>query len=235
MLSVVIPAYNEELRIARTVREIAEYLSNNHYDYEIIVVDDGSKDKTADAVDMLKLGNVKVLKHGKNRGKGAAVKTGMLAAKGDYLLFTDADHSTPIQELEKFMPCIKKFDVVIGSRSIKGSHVEERQPIYRMLLGKIFNKIVRVITVRGIIDTQCGFKLFTRRSAREIFRRQLLDRWSFDVEVLYIARKHGFEITEVPVKWSNRKESRVDPLKDSIRMLRDLFVIRWNDIRGKYE
>src|SRR3989344_2725402 len=232
MLSVVIPAYNEELRIARTVREIAEYLSNNHYDYEIIVVDDGSKDKTADAVDMLKLGNVKVLKHGKNRGKGAAVKTGMLAAKGDYLLFTDADHSTPIQELEKFMPCIKKFDVVIGSRSIKGSHVEERQPIYRMLLGKIFNKIVRVITVRGIIDTQCGFKLFTRRSAREIFRRQLLDRWSFDVEVLYIARKHGFEITEVPVKWSNRKESRVDPLKDSIRMLRSLFVIRWNDIRG---
>ncbi len=235
MLSVIIPAYNEEKRIAGTIREIAEYLENNKYAYEIIIVDDGSIDRTASIAGRLNMPNVRLIKHRWNKGKGAAVRTGMLAAKGDYILFTDADHSTPIDELEKFMQQIKGFDIVIGSRSIKGSRVEEKQPLYRMLLGKIFNKIVRIITVRGIVDTQCGFKLFTRKAARDIFQRQLLDRWSFDVELLYIGRKHGYLISETPVRWSNRKESRVDAFKESFRMLRDLFVIRWNDFRGRYK
>ena len=235
VLSVIIPAYNEEQRLPSTVRDITAYLNDNKYDYELIVVDDGSTDNSAKVVKQLQLPRVKILLHETNKGKGAAVRTGMLAAKGDYLLFTDADHSTPIEELEKFMENIKHYNVVIGSRSIKGAQLEEKQPLYRMLIGKIFNKLVRVITVRKIIDTQCGFKLFTRKAARQIFAKQTLNRFSFDVELLYLARKFGYTILESPVKWRNRKESKVDPVKDSLRMLRDLFIIRWNDLRGRYD
>ncbi|MBI4017071.1 MAG: glycosyltransferase family 2 protein [Candidatus Aenigmarchaeota archaeon] len=234
-LSVIIPAYNEEQRLPSTIKEIKAYLDSKKYDYEIIVVDDGSNDNSVGVVKQLNLSKVKLLVHEINRGKGAAVKTGMLAGKGEYLLFTDADHSTPIEELEKFMQYIKQYDIIIGSRSIKGAKLEKRQPLYRMFIGKIFNKLVRLITVKGLIDTQCGFKLFTGKCARQIFAKQTLDRWSFDVEILYIARKYGYKILELPVRWVNRRESRVDPLKDSLRMLRDLFVIRWNDVRGRYD
>lgn len=233
-LSVIIPAWNEEQRIATTLKDVTTHLNKQKYDYEILVVDDGSTDKTASVVSSLRLPRVRVLRHKRNQGKGSAVRTGMLAASGDLLLFTDADHSTPIQELDKFLTYTDKYDIVIASRSIKGAELEVKQPWYRMLIGKIFNKVVRLFTVRGIIDTQCGFKLFTRKAAHDIFPRQTIKRWGFDVEVLFLARKFGYSIIELPVRWRNRSESRVDPVWDSLRMLKEILQIRWNDLRGRY-
>ena len=235
-ISVIIPAYNEEKRVSKTLHAIKAYLEDK-FSYEIIVVDDGSTDGTVEVCQKFFHinGCGKVLKNDHNCGKGYSVRRGMLEAKGKLMLFSDADMSTPIGEIEKLMCEIDKgYDIAIGSRSISGSDIKLHQPFYRESMGKVFNFFVQMIAVKGIIDTQCGFKLFTDKAVRDIFPGQYNDGFSFDVEVLFIARKLGYSIKEVPITWINSPASRVHPVVDSIRMLLDLFCIRIRDLRGGY-
>ena len=176
-ISVIIPAYNEEKRIVKTIKRISEYMSDKFPDYEIIVVNDGSKDNTVKVVEDLDLEKVRVLNNPGNRGKGYAVRNGMLNSDGDVRLFSDADLATPIEELDKFMPYFKEgYDIVIGSRALKESNIEKHQPFYRELMGKTFNFLVQRITIKGIKDTQCGFKAFTKEAAKRVFEKSLIDR-----------------------------------------------------------
>lgn len=226
MLSIVVPVYNEEKTIEKALDEIISYTKNA----EIIVVNDGSEDSTVKKVKAYK--QVVLISQPKNMGKGAAVRRGMLEAKGDFILFLDADMSTPINQLKQ---CLKeKTDVVIGSRALKDSVISVHQPFYREILGKTFNKLVQLFAVPGIWDTQCGFKLFSKKAAKEIFSRARLNGFSFDVEALYLARRLGFKIREVPVVWIDNPDSTVHPVKDSLRMFRDIFRIHWYSLTGKY-
>ena len=237
-LSVIIPAYNEERRILCTLNKIQKYLDINFPDYEIIVVDDGSMDRTIESVNLFSQQNnrINLIKNGVNRGKGYSVKNGFLYAKGDYVLFTDADLSTPIEDIEKLLPYFRDgYDITIGSRALKDSDVQIHQPWYRETMGKIFNFLVRILAVRGFKDTQCGFKCFTKQSALDICKRQNMERFSFDVEMLYIAKRLGYRIKEVPITWLNQPETKVNAIKDSVSMFIDLFRIRVNDARGKYD
>lgn len=234
-LSIVIPAYNEEARIGKSLNLIKDYMKNymkkTAVKYEIIVVDDGSKDKT---VRLAKAKGVKVLMNVTNMGKGYSVKRGMLAANGNFVLFSDADLSTPIDELGGFLKLTEEYDIVIGSRAVSGANVIVHQPFYREFIGKTFNVLVQIMAARGIKDTQCGFKLFSRECAQKIFPLQKMNGFSFDVETLFIAQKKGFRIKEQPVKWVNSKGSKVNPFIDAFRMLMDLFRIRINWLMRKY-
>ena len=238
-LSVIIPAYNEERRLPKTLAEIDKYLSKQNYNYEILVVNDGSKDRTVEVVKSLipKIKNLKVTGYKINQGKGYAVRFGMLKANGEHRLFTDADNSTSIDQIEKIWPEFKKgFDIVIGSRDIKGAILDPPQPwIRKVILGegfKWFRKII--IGLWGIEDTQCGFKCFTKKSAKNIFPRCKINRFAFDPEILVIAKKLGYKIKEIPVFWKNDPESRVK-FKGIIKMGRDLLKIKWNLITHKYD
>ena len=232
MISIIIPAYNEENRICKTIEKISEFI--NHKEHEIIVVNDGSNDKTIEFVNQLNLDNLKIVNNPGNKGKGYAVRNGMLHAQGDLLLYSDADLSTPIEELDKFIPFIEQgYDIVIGSRAMKESNIKKHQPMYREAMGKVFNKIVQAVIIRGINDTQCGFKLFTKESANRIFNLQRLDRFSFDVELLFLAKKFGFRIKEVPVTWINDEETKVSSVKDSVKMFVDLMKLRWLHAKRK--
>lgn len=236
-ISVVIPAFDEELRIAETIRRIHEYLTKRSYEFEIIVVDDGSTDKTVNVVESLgkALGNIRLERNSVNKGKGFSVRKGILASSYVLILVSDADLSTPIEELEKLLPYYYEgFDIVIGSRGLKESDIVKRQPWHREGMGKIFNFIVRGIALDGFKDTQCGFKIFKDDVARKIFKLCRIDRFSFDVEMLFIAREMGYRIKEVPIRWSNSPNSRVKILKDSFRMLVDIFIIRLNWVRQQY-
>jgi dolichyl-phosphate beta-glucosyltransferase len=195
-------------------------------DYEIIVVDDGSTDKTVDTV--LKFGDkVNVIRQNKNIGKGAAVRRGMLEAKGNIRLFSDADLSTPITELPKLLECLNNgTDICIGSRAVDNSKIRVHQPFYREFMGKTFNKLVQLLVFRGINDTQCGFKVFNDYAADKIFPSTKIDGFGFDVELIYLAHKAGFKVEEVPVEWYNDARSTVNPLFDSARMIIDLWNIR---------
>jgi dolichyl-phosphate beta-glucosyltransferase len=230
-LSIIIPAYNEEARLAGTLDAITRYARQSLDRAEIIVVDDGSSDATAQiaaawsAEDDARV-SVRVLRHRSNQGKGASVREGMLAASEPYALMTDADLSTPIDDVERLATAIEHADVVIGSRSIPGSRITRRQPIYRMSMGKIFNRFVRALAVGGISDTQCGFKLLKRDVAQAVFSRCTIDRFAFDVEAIYVARRLGYRVVEVPVRWHNSPASTVHPIFDSARMLWDLARIR---------
>jgi dolichyl-phosphate beta-glucosyltransferase len=226
-LSVVIPVYNEERRIKDSLDKINKYLKNKNY--EIIVVDDGSTDKTREIVQKFK--NIIITKKRKNKGKGYSVKQGMLMAKGEYVLFLDADLSTPIEELGEFLKLIKKYDVVIGSRAIKGSKVKTSW--YRKLLGRIGNFFISILAVKNIKDTQCGFKLFRKEAAKKIFEKQTINGWGFDFEILHIAQKLGFSIKEQPVNWTLGKESKVK-LTDYPKTLIELFKIWINELKGMY-
>lgn len=235
MISIVIPAYNEEKRIGKSIKQIVKYLDKKKYSYEVIVVDDGAIDNTIDVVK--KAGNkyVRIIKNKKNMGKGYSVKTGILNAKYPLVLFSDSDLATPIEELDKFMEYIKNYDIVIASRNLKESDIKVKQPFCRQLMGKTFPLLVNLIALGGFRDTQCGFKLFKTNAAKKIVSLQTFNRFSFDVEILFIAKKLGYKIKEAPVVWIDKEGSKVNPIKDSLEMLTDLFKIRLNNLLGKYE
>lgn len=238
LISIVIPAYNEEYRLPVTLERIERYLSNRSFQFEIVIVDDCSIDRTVEIAEQFcrskQIG--RVLRNSENRGKGFSVKRGMLEAKGDYILFSDADLSTPIEELEKLLHLLTEgsCDIAIASRAHRDSDVRLYQPWYRWAMGNIFNALVRMLAVKGFKDTQCGFKCFKREAAMRIFSQQQLTGFAFDVEILYLAQKAGYVIREIPVTWTNSPESRVHIVVDSARMLFDLVLMRLNDWRGLY-
>lgn len=231
-ISIVIPAYNEEKRIFRSLNKIIGFCEKRRLKYEIIVVDDGSSDKTKETVNSVANENLVILKNETRQGKGAAVKKGVLAARYSNILFTDADLSTPIWELDKFIPYLNKFDIIIGSRAIMGSQIKVHQPRYKELLGRLGNKLVKLILVKGIDDTQCGFKIF-KDKCKAIFEKQKILGWAFDFEILFLAQKKGYKIKEMPVTWINDARSKVKNI-DYLRTFWDLLKIKLNYIIGKY-
>lgn len=232
-LSIIVPAYNEAERIGPTLRSIEAWLRAQDFACEVLLVDDGSADETASvALSAWEGDEFRVVTQEVNMGKGAAIRRGMLEARGDWRLFTDADNSTPIDEVEAFWPLTEQgFDVCIGSRALPDSRLEERQPFYREWMGRTFNVMVRLIAVSGLCDTQCGFKLFSRRAAEAVFPRQTLEGFAFDVECLMLARGLGLRIAEAPVRWINSPASRVSALSDSFEMFSDL--VRLRRLHGK--
>lgn len=235
-LSVVIPAYNEENRIGGTLDRMLSYFDSQDFDVEILVVDDGSSDATQEVVRATagEHPNVRILHYDGNRGKGFAVRYGMTRAQGDFVLFSDADESTPIREVEKLFAALRGgADVAIGSRDVAGSNLTRHQSALREAGGKLFNRFVQMLAVPGIHDTQCGFKLFTRAAAQNIFSRCQIDNFSFDVEALYIARLLGYGVAEVGVEWRHCEGSKVSYVRDSVRMLGTLFRIRATDYQVK--
>lgn len=235
--SIILPAYNESARIAATLDKILAHATERGWNVEVIVVNDGSTDCTAGIVleYAQKHAVLRLLENPGNRGKGFSVRNGMLHAKGDVLLFSDADLSSPIEEADKlFAAILTGADVAIGSRWVDPRLQIRRQPLYRRLFGRIFNLALRVILGLQFADTQCGFKAFTRRSAHAIFPQQKIERWGFDPELLYLARKFGFTVSEVPVAWSHREGTRIHPLRDGIRMFVELLRIRWYALKGNY-
>lgn len=245
-LSIIIPAYNEEENLRqKALFEVENYLSKQKYPFEVIVVDDGSTDATTSLIKKFisAKSNWRLIQN-PHQGKAATVKTGILAAKGQYILFTDFDQATPISEIEKLLPFIKNnYQIVIGSREVKGSHRKD-EPWYRHLMGKGFNFGVKLIAIRGISDTQCGFKLFTQKAAKKLFnslviygKRKEANAFTgaFDVELLYIAQKRKYNIAEVPVSWRHIHTKRINPFRDSIRMAIDVILIRLADLMGQYQ
>ncbi|MGI8908377.1 MAG: dolichyl-phosphate beta-glucosyltransferase [Candidatus Sumerlaeaceae bacterium] len=210
-LSVVVPAYNEEKRLGDSMPVILAYLDAQPYTWELVIVDDGSSDRTSEiAQSVAKHHSVRVLRNEPNQGKGYSIRRGMLEARGNFRLFSDADLSTPIEELSKFWTYIDQgYDVVIGSRALPDSDLAVRQPASRELAGRVFNAAVQTLLVPGLLDTQCGFKLFSARAAEAIFPQQTLKGFAFDVEVLMLARKFGFRIKEAPVRWVDAPGSKV--------------------------
>ncbi len=225
-LSFIIPAYNEAERIGRSLEKSIAWFSERDYAWEILVVDDGSKDNTAAIVEAFAGQGVALLRQPRNMGKGAAVRRGMLEGTGEYRIFSDADFSTPIEEVEPALEHLEQYDVAIGSRAIDRSSVKLHQPWYRETMGKMFNLLVQVVAVSGIKDTQCGFKGFRAEAARNVFNRTKIDGFSFDVEALFIARKFGYSIKEFPVEWHNDARSTLNPVTDSIKMFQELLKIR---------
>lgn len=240
-LTIVIPAYNEERRLPGTLEKIGAFLRSQSYRAEVLVVENGSTDGTSDVVRHFIAGldagaSFQVALLHSEPGKGAAVKTGMLAGKGAYLFICDADLSMPIEEVSKFLPpqlAENSFDVAIASREIPGA-VRHNEPAYRHLMGRVFNFIVRTLIIPGIEDTQCGFKLFTRAAAADIFPYQTINGWGFDPEVLYIANCRNLRVVEVPINWYYMADSRVNPVRDTINMLREVLLVRRNGRRGLY-
>jgi glycosyltransferase involved in cell wall biosynthesis len=233
-ISIIIPAYNEEKRLPATLLKVREYLNASKWEFaEILIVDDGSRDGTANVAQGE---GVRLLKNPGNRGKGYSVKHGMLEAKGEWCLFTDADLSSPIGELEKLWSSAERefAQVVIGSRAVDRSLVGVHQSPLRELSGRVFNLAMRIVTGLSFKDTQCGFKLFQRSAAREVFSRQQLDGFGFDVEVLFIARRLGCKAVEVPVRWDNVEGTKVS-LWLGVAAFLDPVRVRWNWIKGKYK
>jgi dolichyl-phosphate beta-glucosyltransferase len=229
-LSVVIPAYNEGRRLPPTLAKVRAHLAGTPH--EILVVDDGSRDDTAACAEAA---GARVVRNDGNRGKGYSVRRGMLLATGARRLMSDADLSTPIEELDRLMAKMDEgYDVVIASRAMAGSNVEVRQPFYRENMGRVFNLCVRVLALPGLSDTQCGFKLFGAAAAEEAFGACRLDGFSFDVEALFVARRRGYRIAEVPVTWRNDEATRVDTFKGAVAFL-DLARIRLNQWKGAYD
>ena len=226
LLSIIIPAYNESERIGRSLTTAIKYLESENHDFQIIVVDDGSSDHTAEIASQFD-GKVTVLVQPHNMGKGAAVRRGMLEAKGDIRIFTDADFSTPIYEIKKLLNVFENgADICIGSRAMDPSMIKEHQPFYREFMGRTFNKFVQLLFFKGIKDTQCGFKGFTREAVEKIFPYAKINGFSFDVELLYLASKAGLNTVQIPVEWYNDARSTVNPIKDSTMMLIELLRIR---------
>jgi dolichyl-phosphate beta-glucosyltransferase len=235
--SIILPAYNESARIADTLNKICAFIMKRGWKAEVIVVNGGSSDGTGEMVCEYarKYPALRVLEIPGNRGKGYCVRNGMLHARGDILLFSDADLSAPIEEADKLFAALAKgADVAIGSRWLDPQLQVQKQPLHRQLFGRIFNIAVRVILGLKFKDTQCGFKAFTRRSAHAIFPLQKIERWGFDPELLYLARKFGFLVSEVPVVWAHCEGTRLRPLRDGLGMLGEMLRIRSHALRGNY-
>lgn len=235
--SIVIPAYNESARISATLERVLAYVAKQGWDTEVIVVNDGSRDDTAEIVRKFSQTHphLRLLENPGNRGKGYSVRNGMLQASGDILLFSDADLSSPIEEAEKLFAAIAGgADIAIASRWLQTEVQTQRQPFYRQLFGRIFNLMLRASLGLKFKDTQCGFKAFTRPAALAIFPLQRIERWAFDPELLYIARKKGFKVAEVPTSWAHSEGTRISPLRDGPRMFVEMLKIRWNALTGKY-
>lgn len=237
-LAVIIPAYNEQERIGPTLDRMEEYLSGQEYSWRVVVVSDGSKDSTVSICQAKSKQNpnFSVVDNQINQGKGGVVRQGMLTIEAEFLLFSDADLAAPIEEIEKLWPAMDSgADIAIGSRPLKESRLEVRQPFYREMLGRAFNMAVQLMAVRGIKDTQCGFKLFRMGVARDVFSRSKIDGFGFDFEVLMIARDLGYRIDEIPIRWSHQEGSKVVLMRDGPRMLRELVKLRMLGKRGRME
>lgn len=237
-LSIVIPAYNESLRIEATLARVLDCVEQQGWDAEVLVVDDGSRDDTAAIVERWMDTNPRLhlIQNPGNRGKGYSVRNGLLQAAGEIVLFSDADLSSPMEEANRLMEAIHAgADVAIGSRWLDRTRQTIHQPLYRQFFGRCFNAITRVVMGLPFKDTQCGFKAFRRDAAQIIFRLQTIERWGFDPEVLFIARKLNYKITEVPVTWGHDERSRMSYLKDGTKMLEEMAVIRWNSLAGRYD
>ncbi|MDO8495211.1 MAG: glycosyltransferase family 2 protein [bacterium] len=235
-LSVIIPAYNESKRIGKTLQSVHDFLSKQSYDYEILVVNDGSKDNTGEVVQGLtaQIANLRLIDNKENQGKGGVVRQGMLQAQGEIRLFMDADNSTTVDQITNFLPYFKEgYDIVIGSRRVKGAVIAVKQPWVRDFLGGVFRFVVHTIVPLGVKDSQAGFKAFSAKATESIFPAQTITRWAFDVEILAIARKLKLKIKETPIHWINDTESHVK-LSGMIRMLFEVLQVRKNLWLGKY-
>lgn len=235
-LSIIIPAYNEENRLPNSLEQVFRFLEKQSYASEVIVVENGSSDKTLEVSQSFakQHKNLHVI-HNEQRGKGGAVLRGIREAHGEYVFICDADLSMPVEEISKFLPpLLTDYDIAIGSREAPGA-VRYNEPYYRHLTGRVFNMLIRLMVLPDLQDTQCGFKCMRAVVARDIFRFQTLTGWAFDVELLYIARHHGYRILEVPIDWHFNADSKVRVLRDSWRMFVDLLVIRRNAWRGRYD
>ena len=227
-LTIIIPAYNEEDRLGPTLTTLRAWMDEQSHTIEVLVVDDGSTDGTVGLVEAVARedGRISVIENGENRGKGYSVGHGVSKATGELVLFSDADLSTPLSEFERLERAIEGQDIAIGSRALPDSRLEKRQPFYREMMGRTFNLFVQALVFPGIRDTQCGFKLFRRAAAQATFGRRKIDGFAFDVEILYIARRLDLQVAEVPVLWINDEASRVDPIRHSAQMFRDILKVR---------
>jgi dolichyl-phosphate beta-glucosyltransferase len=233
-VSVVIPAYNESANIERSLSAILYYLNHKNYDFEVIVVNDGSKDDTLELAKKF-LPEIKIIENPGNKGKGYTVKNGMLNANKENILFLDADLATPIEEIEKALKYIDDYPIVIGSRNLKDSVILTAQPFYRQLMGKTFALLARVIAGIKVKDSQCGFKMMKREAAQKIFPKITINGWCFDVELLFLAQLKNYKIKEIPVRWiDNAATTKIKPFKSSLEMLRDLLKVRSNYRKGLY-
>jgi dolichyl-phosphate beta-glucosyltransferase len=235
--SIIIPAYNEGARVGATLERVLAYVAERGWNAEIIAVNDGSRDNTAEIIRGFaeKNSRLRALDNPGNRGKGYSVRNGMLHAQGEILLFSDADLSSPIEEASKLLAAIADgADVAIGSRWLRSDLQTQRQPLHRQVFGRVFNLMLRITLGLRFKDTQCGFKAFTRRAANSIFPLQKIERWGFDPELLYLANKFGFKVVEVPVAWAHSEGTRLNPLRDGTKMFVEMLRIRWNALSGKY-
>ncbi len=235
--SIVIPAFNERARIPATLRSVVDCIRAHGWSAEVIVVNDGSSDETARLVREFSEHSpeVRLLENPSNRGKGYSVRSGILHALGDVVMFTDADLSSPIEEAERLFAAIAQgADIAIGSRWLASSRQTHRQPLYRQFFGRCFNALTRMVMNLPFADTQCGFKAFTRSAAQTVFQLQTIERWGFDPEILFIALKRGHHIQEVPVSWAHDERSRISYLRDGLQMLKELAIVRWNALVGRY-
>lgn len=236
--SIVIPAYNEETRLGATLERILAYVRQQAWDAEIIVVNDGSRDKTADLVRGFAEKNpiVRLVENPGNRGKGFSVRNGMLKARGDVVVFSDADLSSPIEEMPKLLDALSQgADIAIGSRWLRAELQTQRQSVHRQIFGRVFNLLMRIILGLKFKDTQCGFKAFTRQAAQAILPLQRIERWGFDPEILFLARRFGLRVEEVAVRWGHSGDTRISPVLDGARMFQEMLRVRWYDIAGKYD
>ena len=235
-LSIVIPAYKEEARIHKSLDAIIKYEKEHDFAVEVLVVLDATPDNTFAAAEKYKdkLKNLKIIDRKENKGKGYTVKEGVLAAKGKFILFTDADNATPVEQVDKLLEHTDKYQIVIGSRYDKGGKLAVPQGIVRKIGGRVLNLIIQGLAVPGIIDTQCGFKLFEHSAGKKIFEKMTFDRFSFDIEVLAIGKKLGYKIKEVGITWFNDPHSTVSPIKDGLKMIRDAWRVNRNIARGVY-
>jgi glycosyltransferase involved in cell wall biosynthesis len=235
--SIVIPAFNESARLPATLQSVVGCIRARGWDAEVIVVNDGSTDATAEVTRSFAQSapEVQLMENPGNRGKGFSVRAGMLQARGEVALFTDSDLSAPIEEAERLFAAIKQgADIAIGSRWLESNRQTQRQPLYRQFFGRCFNAVTRAVMRLPFADTQCGLKAFTREAAQTVFQLQTIERWGFDPEILLIALKRGYRVVEVPVSWAHDERTRMSYLRDGLKMLEEMTIIRWNALTGRY-